>query len=77
MVKVFSVLRKHLHGLLEFVLLLGIGILVCGIILGSFDLTPILVFVDVVQNVIVFVWLKYKRELVGWLELVVRFIRES
>lgn len=77
MVDVYFVLRKHIHGLLEFILLLGIGIVIVGLILGSWDLTPTLVFVDVVQNIIVFVWLKWKRELVLWLERVVRFIQES
>ena len=73
---VFCVLRKHLHGLLEFLLLLGIGVVIVGLVLGSWDLTPTLVFVDVLQNLIVFVWLKYKWELVLWLERVVRFIQE-
>ena len=73
----YYILRKHLHGLLEFLFLLVIGIVLVGFIVGSWDLTPTLIFVDIVQNLIVFAWLKgFKERVIVWLKRVVKFIQE-
>ena len=74
---VFSVFRSHIHGLLEFVILLLIGIVVVAFIMGSWSLTPTLIFVDIVQNLIVFGWLKYKKRIVLFLKQFVGFVAED
>ena len=47
--------------LLEFFCLMFIGIFIAFVLTGSWELTGIVIFVDFLQNLVVFVWLKYLR----------------
>lgn len=47
--------------LVEFFVLLLIGIVVVWLLTGSWELTGLVLVLDVVQNGIVWVWLKYLR----------------
>ena len=47
--------------IVEFFFLLFIGILIAFVITGSWELTGIIILVDIVQNLVVWVWLKYLR----------------
>lgn len=47
--------------LVEFFALLFIGILLAFAITGSWELTGIVILIDILQNAVVFIWLKYIR----------------
>ena len=45
--------------IVEFFALLFIGILIAYVVTGSWDLTGIVIVIDIIQNLVVWVWLKY------------------
>ena len=49
--------------LVEFFGLLFIGIIIAFFITGSWDLTGIVIVVDIAQNAVVWLWLKYLKPL--------------
>ena len=48
---------------LEFFVLLFIGVVIAFVVSGSWDLTGVVIVVDVLQNLVVFVWLKWLKPL--------------
>ena len=45
--------------IVEFFALLFIGILIAYVVTGSWELTGIVIVIDIIQNLVVWVWLKY------------------